>query len=137
MFRSRWTALNVSILFFLEYVGELHIFVLRRLNGWRLYTMQSTSCSPPGRLTWQDQLNGTWAKEPNVLNAVGSSQYLLYVTPKVHGHINQVSLHWKENIPHTLIYWSLQQSSELTFLLVSTTFYGINYYNILFKKYNL
>jgi hypothetical protein len=77
---------------------------------------------PSGSLTWQDQLNRAWAKVSNVLNPVGSSQYLLYVTPKVHGCKNQVSLHWKENILPTLIYWALQQSSELTFLLVSTIF---------------
>jgi hypothetical protein len=55
MFRSRWTALNVSSLFFLEYLGELHIIVLTRLNGWWLYTMQSTSCSR--QVVWHDKIN--------------------------------------------------------------------------------
>jgi hypothetical protein len=56
----------------------------------------------------------------NALNPVGSSQELLYVTPKVYLPPNKKSLHLKENIQHSLNYWSLQESSEHNFLVVST-----------------
>jgi hypothetical protein len=56
----------------------------------------------------------------NALNRISSSKELLYVTPKVCLPTNKKSLHLKENIQHSLNYWSLQESSEHTDLLVST-----------------
>jgi hypothetical protein len=53
----------------------------------------------------------------NALNPVSSSQELLYVTPEVYLPTNKKSLHLKENIQHSLNYWSLQESSELTFFV--------------------